>query len=115
MKGFILPWSSGTLSLFEQCIPSFTVVQCTLRTHESLTVRVPIRLPVDAPTWRHAGVTGPAGRDRSQRTRFGGAGKKQPGTQSCGNEILLKLTMTIWNATIYCVLVVRGTVMVSLR
>jgi hypothetical protein len=31
------------------------------------------------------------------------------------DEILLKLNMTIWNATIYCVLVVRDTVMVSLR
>src|SRR5712691_6995364 len=39
MKGSILPWSSGTLSFFERCIPSFTVAQCTLRTHESLTVR----------------------------------------------------------------------------
>ena len=58
------------------------------------------------------GVTGPAGRDRPQRTRFGG---KQPGAQSFADEILVKLNMTIWNATIYCVLVVRDTVVVSLR
>jgi len=61
------------------------------------------------------GVTGPAERDRPQRTRFGGAGRKQPGAQSYADEILLKFNMTIWNATIYCVLVVRDTVMVSLR
>jgi hypothetical protein len=61
------------------------------------------------------GVTGPAGWDRPQRTRFGGVGRKQPGAQSYADEILLKLTMTIWNATIYCVLVVRDAVMVLLR
>jgi hypothetical protein len=38
----------------------------------------------------------------------------QPGAQSYADEILLKLDMTIWNPTIYCVLVVRDTVMVSL-
>jgi hypothetical protein len=53
-------------------------------------------LPADAPTWRHAGVTGPAGRDRPQRTRFAGAGRKQPGAQSCADEILPKLNMTNW-------------------
>src|SRR5438094_3370286 len=36
-------------------------------------------LPADAPTWRHAGVTGPAGRDRPQRTRFGGCGEEATG------------------------------------
>jgi hypothetical protein len=60
------------------------------------------------------GVAGPAGRDRPQRTRFGGAGE-QPGAQSYAGEILPKLNMTIWDATIYCVLVGWDTVMVSLR
>lgn len=41
-------------------------------------------------------------------------GRMQPGAQSYADEILLKLDMTIWNPTIYCVLVVRDTVMVSL-
>jgi hypothetical protein len=36
-------------------------------------------------------------------------------TRGFSNRKPLKLNMTIWNATIYCVLVVRDTVMVSLR
>ena len=72
-------------------------------------------LSADAPTWRHAGVTGPAGRDRPQRTRFGGCGEEATGYTILSRRDLLKLNMTIWNVTIYCVLVVRDTVMVSLR
>jgi len=55
--------------------------------------------------------TGPATADPARGVR----GRKQPGAQSYADEILLKLNMTIWNATIHCVLVVRDTVMVSLR
>ena len=60
---------------------------------------------------------GPVSRDGTGHSGSGsgGAGRKQPGAQSYADEILLKLNMTIWNATIYCVLVVRDTVMVSLR
>jgi hypothetical protein len=111
MKGSILPWSSRMLSLFERCIPSFTGAHCTSRTHESLTVgsahppqscvRNESSLMNSAPTWRHAGVTGPAGRDRPQRTPARGVrGRTQPGAQSYADEILLKLNMTTWNATI---------------
>jgi hypothetical protein len=55
--------------------------------------------------------TGPATADPAR----GVQGRMQPGAQSYADEFLLKLNMTIWNATIYCVLVVRDTVMVSLR
>jgi hypothetical protein len=46
---------------------------------------------------------------------IGSSFRKPPGAQSYAAEILLKLNMTIWNATIYCTPVVRDTVMVSLR
>ena len=55
--------------------------------------------------------TGPATADPVRGVR----GRTQPGAQSYADEILLKLNMRIWNAAIYCVLVVRDTVMVSLR
>jgi hypothetical protein len=116
MKGSILPWSSGTLSLFERCTPSFTAAQRTLRTHEELDCR---ECRSTCPPMRGLGImgggrsrgTGPATADPAR----GVQGRMQPGAQSYADEFLLKLNMTIWNATIYCVLVVRDTVMVSLR
>jgi hypothetical protein len=107
MKGSILPWSSGTLSLFKGCIPSFTVAQGA---HESLTIRSAhprafagagegSRPPAstseraqDAPMHRLGvmrGMTGPAGRDRPQRTRFGRRGGAT-GCATYADEILLK-------------------------